>query len=49
MAVSVAPSLVALSTGEVAAYHGAEHKTIGAYESGDAPTTPRSTTAAART
>ncbi len=36
MAVSVAPSLVALSTGEVAAYHGAEHKTIGAYETGAA-------------
>ena len=34
LAVSVAPSLVALTSGEVAAYHGAEHKTIGAYETG---------------
>ena len=34
IAVSVAPSIVALTNGEVAAYHGAEHKTIGAYESG---------------
>ena len=34
LALSVVPSLVALSTGDVAAYHGAEHKTIGAYETG---------------
>lgn len=33
-AVSLLPSLFALRVGEVAAYHGAEHKTIGAYESG---------------
>ena len=33
-AVSVLPSLVALRGGELAAYHGAEHKTIGAYEQG---------------
>jgi uncharacterized protein YqhQ len=32
--VSLAPSLMALRVGDVAAYHGAEHKTIGAYESG---------------
>ncbi len=31
-AVSLVPSLVALRGGELAAYHGAEHKTIGAYE-----------------
>jgi uncharacterized protein YqhQ len=36
MAVSVLPSLLALRLGEVAAYHGAEHKTIGAYETGSA-------------
>jgi uncharacterized protein YqhQ len=34
MAVGVVPSLVALRTGETAAYHGAEHKAIGAYETG---------------
>ena len=34
LAVSLLPSLLALRVGEVAAYHGAEHKTIGAYESG---------------
>ena len=34
LALSLVPSLVALSTGDVAAYHGAEHKTIGAYETG---------------
>jgi uncharacterized protein YqhQ len=34
MAISVLPSLLALRSGEVAAYHGAEHKTIGAYETG---------------
>ena len=33
-AVSLVPSLVALRGGELAEYHGAEHKTIGAYESG---------------
>ena len=33
-ALSVIPSLVALRGGELAAYHGAEHKTIGAYEDG---------------
>jgi uncharacterized protein YqhQ len=33
-AVSVLPSVVALRGGELAAYHGAEHKTIGAYEQG---------------
>jgi len=32
--VSLTPSLMALRMGEVAAYHGAEHKTIGAYETG---------------
>ena len=35
-AVSLVPSLVALRGGELAAYHGAEHKTIGAYETGEA-------------
>jgi len=34
MALSLVPSLVALNHGELAAYHGAEHKTIGAYEQG---------------
>jgi uncharacterized protein YqhQ len=34
-AVSLAPSLLALSGGDLAAYHGVEHKAIGAYESGD--------------
>ncbi|HYF25269.1 MAG TPA: DUF1385 domain-containing protein [Baekduia sp.] len=33
-AVSVLPSLVALRGGELAGYHGAEHKAIGAYEQG---------------
>ncbi|MDQ3741172.1 MAG: DUF1385 domain-containing protein, partial [Actinomycetota bacterium] len=33
-ALSLVPSLVALRGGELAAYHGAEHKTIGAYEQG---------------
>lgn len=37
--VSMAPSLMALRSGDVAAYHGAEHKTIGAYEKGG-PTHP---------
>ncbi|MCW2989580.1 MAG: hypothetical protein JWM73_174, partial [Solirubrobacterales bacterium] len=36
MLVSLAPSIMSLRVGEVAAYHGAEHKTIGAYESGTA-------------
>jgi uncharacterized protein YqhQ len=31
-ALSLAPSLVALRSGELAAYHGVEHKAIGAYE-----------------
>jgi uncharacterized protein YqhQ len=31
---SVAPSLIALRGGELAAYHGVEHKAIGAYELG---------------
>jgi uncharacterized protein YqhQ len=34
MLVSLVPSLLALRVGDVAAYHGAEHKTIGAYELG---------------
>ena len=34
VALSILPSLVALRSGELAAYHGAEHKTIGAYEQG---------------
>ena len=33
--VSLAPALLALRLGELAAYHGVEHKAIGAYESGD--------------
>jgi uncharacterized protein YqhQ len=33
-ALSLVPSLVALRGGELAAYHGAEHKAIGAYEEG---------------
>jgi uncharacterized protein YqhQ len=35
-ALSVLPSVVSLRTGDVAAYHGVEHKAIGAYEQ-DAP------------
>ena len=35
-AVSLLPSVVALRGGDLAAYHGAEHKAIGAYESGKA-------------
>lgn len=31
-ALSMAPALIALRTGELAEYHGAEHKVIGAYE-----------------
>ena len=34
-AVSLAPSLLALRGGELAAYHGVEHKAIAAYEHGD--------------
>ena len=34
-AISLAPSLVALHGGDTAAYHGVEHKAIGAYEQGD--------------
>jgi uncharacterized protein YqhQ len=34
-AISLAPSLVALRGGDTAAYHGVEHKAIGAYEQGD--------------
>ena len=49
---SVAPALFALRGGELAAYHGVEHKAIAAYEQ-TTPTTratpPRSTSAAART
>jgi uncharacterized protein YqhQ len=33
-ALSLVPALLALSGGELAAYHGVEHKAIGAYESG---------------
>jgi uncharacterized protein YqhQ len=33
--ISLAPSLVALRGGDTAAYHGVEHKAIGAYERGD--------------
>lgn len=42
-ALSLAPSLVALRTGELAEYHGAEHKVIGAYErpEADARATPK--------
>jgi uncharacterized protein YqhQ len=36
IAVSMVPALFALRGGELAAYHGAEHKTIGAYETGEA-------------
>ncbi len=51
VALSMLPSLVALRAGEVAAYHGVEHKAIAAYEqdSGTRATRPRSTIAAART
>ena len=37
-AVSILPSLVALRSGDLAAYHGAEHMAIGEYESGGAAT-----------
>ena len=50
---SLAPAVLALRGGELAAYHGVEHKAIAAYESPTRtptrPTPPRSTTAAART
>jgi uncharacterized protein YqhQ len=35
-ALSLVPSLVALRAGEIAAYHGVEHKAIAAYEQGQA-------------
>ena len=35
IALSMLPSMVALQAGEVAAYHGVEHKAIAAYEQGD--------------
>src|SRR3954451_14047197 len=35
-ALSLAPSLIALRSGDLAAYHGVEHKAIGAYEQGAA-------------
>jgi len=34
LALSVAPAIAALAGGELAAYHGVEHKAIGAYEQG---------------
>lgn len=34
-ALSLLPSLIALRSGDVAAYHGVEHKAIAAYENGD--------------
>lgn len=34
-ALSLLPSMVALRTGEIAAYHGVEHKSIAAYEQGE--------------
>jgi uncharacterized protein YqhQ len=36
-AIGLAPALVALSNRDLAAYHGAEHKAIGAYEAGTDP------------
>jgi uncharacterized protein YqhQ len=36
---SLVPALVALRAGDLAAYHGAEHKAIGEYESGGEPAT----------
>ena len=38
-ALGVVPALVALSNRDLAAYHGAEHKAIGAYEDGSDPST----------
>ena len=45
------PAMAALSDGDLAAYHGVEHKAIAAYErqAWTRPTPPRSTSAAART
>ena len=49
-ALGAVPALVALCDRDLAAYHGVEHKAIGAYERVDDPAgRPRSTTAAART
>jgi len=36
--ISLAPALIALRGGELAAYHGAEHISIGTYEHGEAAT-----------
>ena len=48
--IALLPSLIALRGGELAAYHGAEHKAIGAYERATTPPArPRSTIAADRT
>ena len=49
--IALAPALFALRGGELAAYHGVEHKAIAAYEADDedAATRRRSTSAAART
>ena len=33
---SIAPAVLALRSGELAAYHGAEHISIGSYEHGEA-------------
>ncbi|HYP48291.1 MAG TPA: DUF1385 domain-containing protein [Thermoleophilaceae bacterium] len=33
--ISLAPAMMALSSGDLAAYHGVEHKAIGAYEDGE--------------
>ena len=43
---SLAPAMLALRGGELAAYHGAEHVSIGTYEHGELRA--RSTSAAAR-
>jgi uncharacterized protein YqhQ len=41
-ALGLAPAIVTLGRGDLAAYHGAEHKSIGAYEAGaDAAETPK--------
>ena len=49
--ISLAPAVFALRGGELAAYHGVEHKAIAAYEADDddAADATRSTSAAART
>jgi uncharacterized protein YqhQ len=39
--VSLAPALLALRSGELAAYHGVEHKSIAAYEEDEAPAVAR--------